>query len=426
MNKKLLCSLLLGAFAISGCGKSDNIVKDDPNKDNKQDVPVTPSKPDYSNLFTLVSPEEPVCMVNPKVKQYTDAIYEQRRVGGGTATGEDNIVEPLYANTVKVKSYKGDYDECVPVELSFSVDDSIKDETFVVRYWVQGDEDNYKEATPVDGKVSLENLFRSSTYEWQVVSTSGKDSKIESFETGDYVRFLNVGSIPNFRDNGGWTTLDGKRIKQGLVYRGFELNDHKLSNGHAQNISGDDDPGKDVFVKDLGIRAEIDLRSDSEADNITACAMNKAGVTEDDPEFVSYKRLQISSYNNGLKNNKAQIKTIFEDYLANADKKPVYYHCYGGADRTGTIGFLLGAILGMSYTDLIIDYEATTFSNNLKEHDNKSDDYTLFHQMIPAIQGWSYYSPTKTLSEIIEQYLTQECGVAASKIEKIRDIMLED
>ena len=412
MNKKLLCSLVLGSFLLAGCGEKT----------------ITPKEPDYSGLFTLVSPDEPVCMVNDKVKQYTDGIYAQRAAAGVDAADEDKIVDPLYGETMKVGTLYGDYDECKPVELSFTVDETIKEEAMKVRYWVEGKEDQYKEIVATDGKVSLENLFRSSKYEWQVISESGKKSKVDSFETGDYVRFLNVGSIPNFRDNGGWTTVDGKRIKQGMVYRGFELNDHDLTTkpDHKANIHGDDDPGKKVFVEDLGIRAEVDLRSDSEADNITRCGMNLTTVTEDDPTFVSYERLQISSYADGLTGSKANIKKIFENYLANADEKPVYYHCYGGADRTGTIGFLLGAILGMSYSDLIIDYEATTFSSNLKEHDRNSDQWTKFPQMIAEIKSWSYYSASKPLSEVIETYLTQDVGVSAAKIAKIKDIMLED
>ena len=407
MNKKLLCSLLLSAFAISGCAKEE--------------------KPDYTKLFNLKAFDGPICMVNDKVKEYSDGIYAQREAAGVKAEDEDKIVDPLYGETMQVGLYKGDYDENKPVELSFTLDESIKDEKVVLRYWVEGDDNNYVELEPVDGKVSLQNLFRSTVYEWQVIAESGKKSKVATFETGDYVRFLNVGSIPNFRDNGGWTTVDGKRVKQGLVYRGFELNGKKLKNGHAQNVFGDTDPAKDIFVKDLGIRAEVDLRSDDEADNKeNLCTMNKTGVTESDPEYVNYARIKVGSYADGLQKNKAEYKTIFEDYLANADEKPVYYHCYGGADRTGTIGFMLGAILGMSYSDLIIDYESTTFSNNLKEHDKDSDQYTHFPAMLTEIKSWSYYDKDKPLSEIIETYLVQDCGVAQEKITKIRNIMLED
>ncbi|MBO7515848.1 MAG: serine hydroxymethyltransferase, partial [Lachnospiraceae bacterium] len=41
--------------------------------------------------------------------------------------------------------------------------------------------------------------------------------------------------------------------------------------------------------------------------------------------------------------------------------KPVYYHCQNGADRTGTMGFLIVALLGMGESDLAKDYELTTF-----------------------------------------------------------------
>ena len=69
---------------------------------------------------------------------------------------------------------------------------------------------------------------------------------------------------------------------------------------------------------------------------------------------TTFKLLSISSYDNGMKNNTSQIKQVFEAF-AQADQHPVYYHCYGGADRTGVVGFMLGALLGMSYTDLVID-----------------------------------------------------------------------
>lgn len=414
MKKKILLLSVISMFAIAGCGNT----AEEPKEEEK--------KPDYTALFNLVSPED-TCMVNPKVKEYTDKMYAQREAGGMNGEVEDKIVNPLYAETTKVKDYKGDYDENVPLELSFTVDDSIKEESFKVRYWVDGDEKNYKEVEPTDGKVSLANLFRSTDYKWKVVSSEGKESKVESFTTGDYIRFLTCGKLFNVRDNGGWTTLEGRKIKQGLVYRGGEINEHTFSN-HSQNVFGDDDPAKKIFVDDFGIRVEIDLRAESEADGQNSCYMNVEGQDASDPRFVEFTRLNIGSYHSAVNStsDQAKIKTIFEDYLAHADEKPVYYHCYGGADRTGTIGFLLGALLGMSYTDLIIDYEATTFSNNLKEHDRDSDQYTHFPELISAIKAWPFYDESKSLSEIIEIFLVSTCKVSQDAIDTIRDIMLED
>lgn len=404
MTKKTLVFLLLSSLVLTGCDGAE-----EPDK-----------------FFELFSPSK-TTLVNPVVKEYTDRMYAQRADAGVLAKDESKIVSPLYADTVKVKPYLGDYDECVPVTLNFAVDKSIKDDAFIVRYWPKGKENNYKDVAPSNGKVELDNLFRSTTYEWKVFSSSGKESYVESFTTGDYVRFINCGGIFNFRDAGGWTTLDGKRIKQGLIYRGGEMNDHTLPNGHEKNIFGDSDPAKKIFVDDLGIRVDIDLRTREESDSMTSSPMNTAGMSKSDSRYVEYIRPNINSYINGLNSTTTQenIKLIFENYFAYADTKPVYYHCYAGADRTGTIGFVLGAILGMTYTDLIIDYEATTFSDNLKEHDVNREN-TYFPDLLTGIKNWEFYNTNMTLCEIMETYLTQKCKVSNETIQKIRSIMLED
>ena len=41
---------------------------------------------------------------------------------------------------------------------------------------------------------------------------------------------------------------------------------------------------------------------------------------------------------------------------------PVYVHCWGGADRTGCLCYLLGALLGMREEHLLLDYELTSLS----------------------------------------------------------------
>ena len=47
------------------------------------------------------------------------------------------------------------------------------------------------------------------------------------------------------------------------------------------------------------------------------------------------------------------------DYVKN--NKPCFYHCAIGADRTGTLSFMLEALLGVSSSDIDKDYEITSF-----------------------------------------------------------------
>lgn len=399
MNKKTLSLLFLGGLVLSACAEAK---------------PVIIQYVEDAKHFTLVSPTEPVVLVHDKVKQYTDAMYKQRDDDNGK--DEDKILDPVHADTVKIKKYWGNYDVSVPVELSFTVDDEIKDNDFKVKYWVEGHENEAKEVDAVDGKVSIKNLYRGSSYEWCVLCSNGIKSATKYFDTADYARIITIGDLYNVRDLGGWTTLDGKRIKQGLFYRGCEINT-KRTDGHKKNVT---DEGKKDF-KDLGIKLELDLRTDKQSGGITECGFDNT---------VEYKRITTEIYHLALNTESEDFsgpnfKTIFEDYLTNVNKMPMYCHCYGGSDRVGTLTFLLDAILGMSYTDLIVDYEISSFSGVEKEHD-VSSDYTYWPEMIAEIKSWSFYSPEKTLKEVIETYLTTVCGVNPNAIKKIREIFLED
>lgn len=47
-----------------------------------------------------------------------------------------------------------------------------------------------------------------------------------------------------------------------------------------------------------------------------------------------------------------------------SEGKSVYLHCVGGADRTGTLAFLIEALVGVSESDLSKDYELTSFDGS--------------------------------------------------------------
>ena len=191
-----------------------------------------------------------------------------------------------------------------------------------------------KRYTGENGTCLVYNFKIAATYWWRV-----GDSEVRSFTTEDLApRWIHVDGNTNVRDAGGWKTEDGRRVKQGLLYRGGEMNTHMFIT----------EKGIDTMVNELGIRTDLDLRGEA------------VGVHTESPLGVEYVLLPFAAYDD-FAANPINLKKVFE-LLADESKYPLYYHCWGGADRTGTLAFMLGAILGVAEEDLYLDYEFTSIS----------------------------------------------------------------
>ena len=336
-------------------------------------------------------------------------------------------------------------DENKGVEISFDVDGSLQGKEYTITYGVDRNLKDAKTMTVSETTARLKNLFVNQQYYYQV-SVDGKKSEIGTFTTGDYPRWIDARPMFNVRDMGGYMTSSGKRIKQGLIYRGGEITNKSWNSGssyrgdtggryvNSSNMMSDghiktqDDDGKSkaIFRDDMGMinGLEIDLRNSSET--------NGYPTTKDICNFaengdIEYKVMSISSYDNGMKNNKTQIRQVFEAF-AEADEHPVYYHCYGGADRTGVVGFMLGALLGMSYTDLVIDFELTSYSSNPSRNYRshlRNGPYNYWPRMVKYLKNDLGWNSSKTIEESMEDFL-KSCSISDGTLNKIRDIMLED
>ena len=136
-------------------------------------------------------------------------------------------------------------------------------------------------------------------------------------------------------------------------------------------------------------------------------------------------------------------KTIFEDkqgvFAEGSGKKvmaknfrvfcdpanyPIYFHCIGGADRTGSLAFILNGVLGVSRHDLEVDWESTFYP----ELPEMSKDYTgpgYWRRGEDLSEGILKYGGTDaSWRERVELYLL-DCGVTRNEIERFRSIMLE-
>ncbi len=247
--------------------------------------------------------------------------------------------------------------------------------------------------------VDIYNLKENCKYYYRLylTFTQGREMTFGgAFETADYPRILSIDGIRNVRDFGGFKTTDGKVVKQGYLYRGTELDGaveakYKLSEkGRKQLIS-------------LGIKRDMDLRDKD--DSVPGEYILGANV--------EHKYYNADNYAGVFTNEgKAVIKEIFSD-LAKPESYPTYLHCTYGTDRTGTVCYILGAMLGMSEDDLIRSYE---LSGLLVDSITREGVVNIYN----SLQEYDGVS----LKEKAENYLLST-GLHYREIQSIRDIFLQ-
>lgn len=99
--------------------------------------------------------------------------------------------------------------------------------------------------------------------------------------------------------------------------------------------------------------------------------------------------------------------------MAKKENYPVYLHCTHGMDRTGTVCYLLGAMLGVSEEDLMLDYKLSA----------------LYHGQLWGIEKMNAFiarmemQEGNTLQQKAENYLIS-AGVTSYEIQNIKEIYL--
>ena len=120
------------------------------------------------------------------------------------------------------------------------------------------------------------------------------------------------------------------------------------------------------------------------------------------------------------------MKTMAENFRVFCDEKnyPIYFHCIGGADRTGSLAYVLNGILGVDRHDLETDWEST-FYPTLPEMRKDYTGPSYWCGENHFNDGFAKYGDASTSwNDRIELYLL-DCGVTKEEIAKFRSIMLE-
>lgn len=252
--------------------------------------------------------------------------------------------------------------------------------------------------------INATNLLSGKTYYWTV--DNGKDKpEVRTFTTKSnemrFIRFDGEKAGINVRDIGGKMTKYGRRIKQGLVYRGDFLEQVKFNVDTLTTLE------EKQLREEFAFKTEIDFRYE---------AMGKVtkSVFGDNANYYLFPYNPYGGhFDLGMKEMVAQIISLFADI----NNYPIYIHCVSGADRTGNFSMVLESILGVSDEDMIYDYNATTIRGYTKIWGATKDTVTMT-DILKKDYG------ADTLGGMFMNYV-DTCNVPQEVLQAIKDIMLE-
>ena len=173
-------------------------------------------------------------------------------------------------------------------------------------------------------------------------------------------RFVNLQGAANFRDLGGYSTIDGRHVKWGLIYRSEALG--RLSEEDLAHLNT------------RGLRLICDLRTPREItrlpDRVPITTQWTATPTREGdfdmsmlPTLLFNRKLipdfMRQSYPQQLAQNAIHFGAILARF-AEPDNLPAVFHCTAGKDRAGLTAALLLGLLGVPDKTIIEEY---TLSN---------------------------------------------------------------
>lgn len=258
-----------------------------------------------------------------------------------------------------------------PVHFSWDVtaswEDSVEKYVLEISEWHNFLQSVKYETT--ESELDVYNLRLATHYFWRVtaeLSYGGKKvSQASSFQTEDMApRNLYVDGITNVRDLGGWATVYGEYVKQGMIYRCGRFNVSQIDTIEPEITQ----QGIDTMRNELGVRTEIDLRM---AEDHSGClhGVETSGITYsllgEDINYYNVSMEWIMGNDFDFLSDPQFYDAIkeFFTYLSDESNYPIAFHCNIGTDRTGLFAFLINALLGVSEDDLYRDYLFSNFGD---------------------------------------------------------------
>jgi len=170
-------------------------------------------------------------------------------------------------------------------------------------------------------------------------------------------RAMALDGASNFRDLGGYSGLDGARVRWRTLFRSDHLaalsaddvkHLHKLGLAHSLDFRGQQESAQTAYTW-AGITRH--------ALTIEPTAAQRAGALLAQGEELTAARtveLMQETYRSFVRNSAARFARFFQLLLT--CQTPLVFHCTAGKDRTGWAAAVLLSALGVDEEDILQDY----------------------------------------------------------------------
>ncbi len=244
------------------------------------------------------------------------------------------------------------------------------------------------------------NNFVHDRYYWKMLAMSDGavlyETAPQSFNVDtDSIRWFDIKGATNVRDIGNIKLNGNLRLKSRMIYRGSEL-DGMVTAGKS---------GLKYLSHSIKIKTDLDLRRADDIDKNGISPIKNANLIN----------IPIRAYADIFTGSEREKYAKIFKVLANPDSYPVYMHCIAGADRTGTVIYILLCLLGADTDTADYEYELTSASVF-----GMRSRYNAYFAEFKREFG--QYGATPQLRA--ENYLFS-CGVTREEMQAIKDILTQ-
>ena len=289
--------------------------------------------------------------------------------------------DPDYVQSFAL-DYKKEYganDKPLPVKVSWTGEGAAR-----LLVSTSSDFSGAKEFQVSGSPAEVFNLVPGVKYYYKVLDGSGKALKTAVVSPVGPMRMIN-GVVSNMRDLGGWKAYGG-HIVYGRLYRGAAL----------ERIS---DKGKDILLNDLGVSVDLDLRGYKESEYHVGAVIKE----------IDYLKLPLEK---NLGRGTGRTNELYQQAIRSiigwlGEGRNVFFHCAGGADRTGSLAFLIEALLGVSESDLSKDYELTSFgrgNTRLRNYRATEEETHILYELITYLR--TFGDPGTSINDLVLKWAT--------------------